>query len=71
VFRILEVPGSNIGPETSYSVSVSPGKRWESTLKLGHDRFLPRPFQFIIHISPFFILRSIASVTEKASLNKL
>jgi len=33
--------------------SVPPGKFWDSTLKLGHDRFLPNPFQFIIHLSPF------------------
>jgi len=31
----------------------TPGKCRNNTLKSGHDRFLPNPFQFIIHISPF------------------
>jgi hypothetical protein len=26
----------------------------DSTLKLGHDRFLRKPFQFIIHLSPYY-----------------
>jgi hypothetical protein len=30
----------------------SPSKMMGQYLKLGHDRFLPHPFQFIIHISP-------------------
>jgi len=29
--------------------SVPPGECRSSTLKLGHDRFLPNPFQLIIH----------------------
>jgi hypothetical protein len=29
------------------------GKCQDSTLKLGHDRLLPNPFQFIIHLSPY------------------
>jgi hypothetical protein len=28
-------------------------KHSDSVLKLGHDHFLPNPFQFIIHVSPF------------------
>jgi hypothetical protein len=43
-----EFPGSNLGPETGYPdgglwlfSSVPPGKCWDSTYKLGHDRFLP------------------------------
>jgi hypothetical protein len=33
--------------------SVTPGECRDSTLKLGHDHFLPNPFQFIvIHMSP-------------------
>jgi hypothetical protein len=39
-------------------------------LKLGHDSFLPRPFQFIIHPSPF-TGRYVAKVAVKAPLNKL
>jgi hypothetical protein len=31
----------------------SPGEGRVSTLKIGHDRFLPNPFQFIIHLSSF------------------
>jgi hypothetical protein len=30
-----------------------PGKWQDSTLKLGHDRFLLNSFQFIIHLSPY------------------
>jgi hypothetical protein len=40
------VPGSNLGSEKSYPdldfssfSSVPPGKYWDSTLKLGSDRF--------------------------------
>jgi len=34
--------------------SVPPGEYRDSTLKLGHDRFLPNPFQFIIiHLSSY------------------
>jgi hypothetical protein len=33
---------------------VSPGKCQHGTLKLGHDRFLPNPFQFVmIHLSSY------------------
>lgn len=32
---------------------IATGECWDSTRKLGHDRFLPIPFQFIFHISPF------------------
>jgi hypothetical protein len=59
LLRIREVPGSNLGPEAVYPEcvfswfsSVPPGKFRDNTLKLGHDRFLPSPFQFI-HLSPF------------------
>jgi hypothetical protein len=48
---------------------VPPGKCPDSTLKLGHDRFLPNPFQFIIYLSYYSMLYSL--VTEKASLNTL
>jgi hypothetical protein len=41
----------------------------DRTLKLGHGRFLPNPFQFIIHYHTF-IRRSIVLDTEK-KLNKL
>jgi hypothetical protein len=33
--------------------SVPPEESRDSTLKLGHDRFLPNPFHFIIRLSPF------------------
>jgi hypothetical protein len=32
--------------------SVLPDECRDSALKLGHDRFLPNPFQFLIHLSP-------------------
>jgi hypothetical protein len=57
-FRIREVPGSNLCPETGYPdwdfswfSSVPPGECHDSILKLG--RFLPNPFQLIIHLSPY------------------
>jgi hypothetical protein len=34
----------------------SPTKCWDSALKLGHDHFLPNPFQFIIHLSPLHLV---------------
>jgi hypothetical protein len=56
-----KLPGSNLGPETSYSdrgslvfPSVPPGKSWDSTLKLGNEHFFPHPLQFIfLHLSSF------------------
>jgi hypothetical protein len=52
-----EGPVSNLDPESGYPdlgiswfSSVPPGKFRDSTLKLCHDRFLPRPFQFIIQL---------------------
>jgi hypothetical protein len=72
LLRIREVPGSNFGPETGYPdwgfsrfFSISPEN---STLKLVHDCFLPRHFQFIITYRPF-IWRYIVLVAERASLN--
>jgi hypothetical protein len=63
LLRIREVPGLNLGPETDYPVwsfslfsSVPPGECRSSTLKSGHDRFLPYPFQFIINLSTIYIV---------------
>jgi hypothetical protein len=37
-------------------ISVLPGEFRDSTLKLGHDLFLPNPFQFIIiHLLPYHL----------------
>jgi hypothetical protein len=33
--------------------SVPPGECRDNTLKLGHNHFLPNPFQFIIHIPAY------------------
>jgi hypothetical protein len=38
-------------------------------LKLSHDRFIPNPFQFIIHVTSFN--PTLYSLTEKLALNKL
>jgi hypothetical protein len=53
LFRILEVPGSNLGTDTGYPdwgfswcPSVSRGEFCDSTSKLDRDRFLPNPLQF-------------------------
>jgi hypothetical protein len=79
LLRIREFPGSNFGPETGYPdwrfswfSSVPSGKCCDSTLKLGHDSFLPRPFKYTIYVGPYhpFIRLYINLITEKASLNK-
>jgi hypothetical protein len=73
---IWEVPDWNLGLETGYGdwgfsrfYSVPPGEFWDSAFKLGHDHFLPNPFQSIIHATPFRCYTVL--VVEKASLNKL
>jgi hypothetical protein len=59
---ICEVPVSNLGLKTSYPdwgfpwfFSDSPGECRDSTLTLGDDRFLPNPFKFVIHLSPYYL----------------
>jgi hypothetical protein len=59
LLRIREVPSSNLVPKNGYTdpglswfYSVPPEECRDSALKLGHDRFLPNSFQFIIHLSP-------------------
>jgi hypothetical protein len=54
LLHIQKILGSNHSPEISYPdlgflwvSSVPSGKCWD--LKLGHDIFLPHPFNFIIH----------------------
>jgi hypothetical protein len=57
--------GSNFSLETGYPdwfSSVPSGELSDITLKLGHNCYLPDPFQFIIHFSPY---HSIVLVTEK------
>jgi hypothetical protein len=77
LLRIREVPSSNLGPENGYPdsgfswfSSVPPDECLDITLKLGYDRFLPNPFQVIIHLVTHSF-DAIKWVTEKASLNKL
>jgi hypothetical protein len=59
MLHIRELPDSNPGPDTGYPdwgfswfFSVPPGECPDSTLKFGHDRLLPDPFQFTIYLSP-------------------
>jgi hypothetical protein len=65
LLRVQEVPGSNLGTETSYPncfswfFSVYPGYCWASTIKLCQDHFLPNPFQFIVHLSSSVALQSL------------
>jgi hypothetical protein len=47
LIRVLEVPGSNLGPDTGYLERgsswfslVPPGESLDSSFKLGHYRFL-------------------------------
>jgi hypothetical protein len=75
MLHIWEVPGSKLGPDTDYSEflwfsSVPPGKCQDSTLKLGHDHFLPILFNSSLTYHPF-IQRYIVSVTEntRCSMN--
>jgi hypothetical protein len=72
---IREVAGSNLSPDTSYPdwgcswfSSVPPGEYQDSTLELGHDRFLQNPFQFIIHLLP--IHSTLYSLTNSKSFVK-
>jgi hypothetical protein len=57
--HILEFPVSNLRPETGYpelrfrDLPHSPGECRDSTLKLGHGRFIPNPLQFFFYVSPF------------------
>jgi hypothetical protein len=62
LLHFREVPGSNLGLETSYSdwcfswfSSVPQGEVRVSTLTLGHDRFVPNSFHFIICCCIFYI----------------
>jgi hypothetical protein len=70
LLRIWEVPGSNLDPETlchdrgfrEFS-SLPSGEFRASSLKLGHDRFPPYPFQFII----IHLFNAVILVIEEAS----
>jgi hypothetical protein len=60
LLRIQQVPRSNLGPETGYPdlrfivVFFDPSRQMSGYyLKLGHDRFHPHPFRFIVHFYPF------------------
>jgi hypothetical protein len=71
LLRTREFPSSNFGVEAGYPdwkilwfSSVPPGECHNSTLKWGHDRFLPNHFHFIFRVA------SVHS-TKKGSLNKL
>jgi hypothetical protein len=74
LLRTREVPGVNIGLETGYPnwgfswfASFPPDECWDSTLKLGHDRFLPNPFQFTIQLSPFHSMPCSLSYRKRRS----
>jgi hypothetical protein len=75
LLRIREITGSNFSSESGYfdggfsCFSQCLQSNAVIYIKLGHDRFLSNPFQFI---SPHcFIRRYVAYVTERALLNKL
>jgi hypothetical protein len=52
----------------SWFYSVPPGDFRDITLKLGHDRYLPNPFQFTYYP---FIRRCRVLAIEKALLSKV
>jgi hypothetical protein len=70
MFRVREVPGSNISLDTSHLrgfpwfSSVPRDECRDGTLKLGHDRFLPNTLQFIVQLSPVHSTRYIASLSH-------
>jgi hypothetical protein len=74
-----EDPGFRSWPEDllsrlrfSWFSSVPPGEFQDGAFQLGHDRFPPNPFQFIIHL--WALIRRyklLVLVSEKASLSKL
>jgi hypothetical protein len=53
--RIREVPGSNLARSRTILIEVfrSVSKSLQANAGIGHDRFLPHPFQFIIRLPPF------------------
>jgi hypothetical protein len=60
LLHIREFLASNLSPEIGYSdlvflwfSSVPPGKCWDSTLRVGHDRFLPQPSNSSFTYHPF------------------
>jgi hypothetical protein len=78
LFRIPKVPGSNLGPEIDYPdsgfsefSSAPPGDCLDSTLKLGHDRFLPNSFLFVITYRSFIRRYTALVTTERSSQNKI
>jgi hypothetical protein len=60
IYNLFNDAGSNICPQSgssdwdfSWFYSVPPGECRNSILQLGHDSFLPNPFQFITHLSSY------------------
>jgi hypothetical protein len=75
LFPIREVAVSNLVPETGYpfwGFRDFP-QSLQASARIGHDRFLPTPFQFIIHLSPFHltILYYRKLVLNKQQMNKI
>jgi hypothetical protein len=65
-------PGSKPRPrdrlyslKSSVVFSVTPGKYWDSTLKLGNDRYFPHPLKLTINLpslhSTLYILESLSN----------
>jgi hypothetical protein len=68
--HIRELSGSNLRPDIGYS---DKGVSWfssvrDSGLKLGHDRFIPNNFQFIIRLLPFH--STLCSLSYRRSVVK-
>jgi hypothetical protein len=64
LLRIRKVWGSKLGTETCYSdrfswLSLVPTGKCKDRTDLDHDRFLPHPFQFIIH-PPFHLTHCLS-----------
>jgi hypothetical protein len=65
-------PGDRLSWLRVFVVFLSPSRPTrESALKLGHDRFLPKPFQYVIHLLPLqSTLYSLSFRKKKALLSE-
>jgi hypothetical protein len=71
LFRILEIPGSNIGSETGYpevfrGLPQSLHENAGTVLKIRHQPFPSTSLHFTIHSSPFHSTLYTVCVAEKS-----
>jgi len=67
--KIWTTPGSNLDPEACLR-TVPPKYLGSHHLIIGHNRFLPYPFPFIIHSHSYHVIqRYVTNTVENVSLN--